>query len=56
MVRGRQGHNVAPQEASHPYALSLATFGVLLEMVRAGTPESKVRVWSRSLDPIDFIG
>jgi hypothetical protein len=29
---------------------------VLLEVVRAGTPESKVRVWSRSLDPIDSIG
>ena len=29
---------------------------VLLEVVRAGTPESKVRVWSRSLDPIDSVG
>ena len=29
---------------------------VLLEVVRAGTSKSKVRVWSRSPDPIDSIG
>ena len=29
---------------------------VLREADRARTPESKVRVWSRSLDPIDSIG
>jgi hypothetical protein len=30
--------------------------GVLREADSARTPESKVRVWSRSLDPIDSIG
>ena len=30
--------------------------GVLREADRARKPESKVRVWSRSLDPIDSIG
>jgi hypothetical protein len=29
---------------------------VLRELDRARTPESKVRVWSQSLDPIDSIG
>ena len=29
---------------------------VLQELHRARTLESKIRVWSRSLDPIDFIG
>ena len=30
--------------------------GVLREEDRARTPESKVCVWSRGLDPIDSIG
>ena len=29
---------------------------VLRELDRARTPESKIRAWSRSLDPIDSIG
>ena len=34
--------------------VSLPLVGLYLD--RARTPESKVRVWSRSLDPIDSIG
>ena len=42
---------------SNPGGLGIpCNVGVLLDVVRAGTPEWKVRVWSRSLDPIDSIG
>ena len=33
-----------------------STGDVLREVDRARTPESRVRVWSRSLDPIDSVG
>ena len=36
--------------------LSLSTMGPYEKVVCARTPESKVRVCSRSLDPIDSIG
>ena len=36
--------------------LSLSTMGPYEKVVCARIPESKIRVWSRSLDPIDSIG
>ena len=45
-----------PDDVPDEKGLSLSTLGSVDEVARARTPESKVCVWSRSLNLIDSIG